>query len=63
YKVWSLVTFCYFIFSVLVAYEAGDGGNAILSFDGKDITLLSTGLYLCVSVGYFIVQFFKNKKV
>lgn len=62
YKKWLLITGIYVLISILIAYETGDGSGAIISFDGKDLTWFFAGLYSFISVVYFIVQFFKNRK-
>jgi hypothetical protein len=62
YKIWLLATLVYVFISILIAYETGDGNGAIISFDGKDLTWFFVGLYSFISIIYFIVQFFKNKK-
>ena len=62
YKIFSLISLVYILLAVLLAYEAGDGNGAIVSFDGKDLTIIFAGLYSFVSIIYFIVQFFKNRK-
>ena len=62
YKIWLLVTVVYVALSILFSYETGDGNNAIVSFDGKDLTWIFTSLYSLISIIYFIVQFFKNRK-
>ncbi|OGI86452.1 hypothetical protein A3A05_02780 [Candidatus Nomurabacteria bacterium RIFCSPLOWO2_01_FULL_41_12] len=62
YKKWMLVSGIYVLISILIAYATGDGNGAIISFDGKDLTLFFAGLYSIISIIYFIVQFFKNRK-
>ncbi|OGI90690.1 hypothetical protein A3A95_02280 [Candidatus Nomurabacteria bacterium RIFCSPLOWO2_01_FULL_39_18] len=63
YKIYSLITLVYVLISILLAYETGGGSGAIVSFDGKDLTLFFAGLYSFISIIYFIVQLFKNRKV
>jgi hypothetical protein len=62
YKTWLLSTIIYVLFSIFIAYMAGDGGGGIVSFDGKDLTLILAGLYLLFSIFYSMTQFFKTKK-
>ena len=62
YKIWLLITLIYLLFSVLIAYQVGDGSGILIVFDGKLLTWIFAGLYSFVSIVYFIVQFFKNKK-
>lgn len=62
YKWWLLVTSIYVAFSILIAYLAGDSNGAIISFDGKDLTLLFAGGYSLVSIIYFTIQFSKKRK-
>ena len=61
YKTLSLITLVYVFISILIAYETGDGGSGIVSFYGKDLFLFFAGLYLFISIIYFIVQYFKNR--
>ncbi|MFZ2621280.1 MAG: hypothetical protein WAX85_03195 [Minisyncoccia bacterium] len=62
YKIWVLFTLIYVPISILIAYETGNDGGAIISFDGKDITLFFAGLYTLISIIYFLIQFFKNRR-
>jgi len=62
YKWWLSITGIYVVISIFIAYATGDGNGAIISFDGKDLTLFFAGLYSIISIIYFIVQFFKNRK-
>ena len=61
YKIWLSITSVYFFISVILAYSVGDGNGAIISFDGKDLTWILSGLYSFISVIYFIIQYFKKK--
>jgi hypothetical protein len=62
YKIWLLITSVYVFLSILIAYMVGDGNSAIISFDGKDLIWIFIGLYSFVSIIFFIILLFKNKK-
>jgi hypothetical protein len=62
YQKWVIFTVIYVILSILLAYRIGDGGSAIISIDGKLITLFLITLYSIISITYFIIQFVKNRK-
>ena len=62
YKIWLIISILASIISMLIAYAVGDGNSSIISINGEFITWFFTGLYSLVSIIYFIVQFFKNKK-
>src|SRR3989344_5646499 len=57
YKIWLLITLIYVLLSVFIAYTTGDGNGAIISFDGKDLTWFTAGLYSLISIIYFLIQF------
>ncbi|MEQ1500438.1 MAG: hypothetical protein ABL917_03660, partial [Parcubacteria group bacterium] len=61
YKNWVILTIIYFLFSVITAVATSDDSSSILSFDGKDLTLILLSFYSFVSTIYFIFSFIKNR--
>ena len=59
YKIWFLITIPFIILSILFAYSI-DGHD--IFFSGQYVILWLISLYSFISIIYFIVQFFKNKK-
>jgi len=62
YRIWLIISVVISIISIFIAYAIGGGNGAIISFDGEMVTWFFVGLYSFVSIIYFIVQFFKNRK-
>ena len=62
YKIWLIISLVVSTISIFLASVTGDGGGAIVSFGGEDLTWFFAGLYSFVCIVYFIVQFLKNKK-
>ena len=63
YRIWLIISLVLSAISIFFAYAAGDGNGAIVDIDGELITWFFVGLYSFISIIYFIVQFFKNRKV
>ncbi len=59
YKVWLLITVPFIIFSIIAANDTDHGD---ILFSGQYIILWLISLYSFISIIYFIIQFFKNKK-
>src|SRR3989344_9377488 len=62
YKLYIIVTGIYSVLSLVIAYNMGDRGSTIPSFDMGILTIFFIGLYSLISIIYFIIQFFKNRK-
>src|SRR3989338_3985828 len=62
YKTWLIISLIISAVSIFFAYAAGDGNGAVVDIDGELTTWFFVGLYSFISVVYFIVQFFKNRK-
>jgi hypothetical protein len=62
YKKWLLITLVYVLISLIFGYKVGDGNGGIIDIDGQSLTFLLAGFYSFISIIYFLIHFFKNRK-
>lgn len=62
YKFWLKFTGIFFATSMIVVFLMPEYDSAIVSVDRELTNWFFLGLYSFISIVYFIVQFFKNKK-
>ncbi len=62
YRKWITISLIFSILSIIFAYIMGSGNGSIVSVDGKLTTWFLVGLYSAVSIIYFIIQFFRQRK-
>jgi len=62
YNFWLKFTGIFFLVSMVIVYMTPEYGSGIVSIDRELTNWFFGGVYSLISIVYFIVQFFKNRK-
>ena len=62
HKFWLKFTGIFFLISMFIVFLTPEYGTGIVSIDRELTNWFFVGLYSFISIVYFIVQFFKNRK-
>lgn len=62
HKTWLKFTGIFFVVSMFLVFRSPEYDGAIVSFDRESVNWLLASVYSIISIGYFIVQFIKNRK-
>jgi magnesium-transporting ATPase (P-type) len=63
HRSWLIFTGCFFVVSIIIVFLMPEtAGGIMLNPDRESTNWFFAGLYSFISIIYFIVQFFKNRK-